>query len=73
MQLQELLDKGFIRPSVSPWGASILFVKDESVRLCIDYQKLNKVVVKNKYSLPQIDHMFDQLQGAVVLEDRLTI
>ncbi|KAA0046287.1 ty3-gypsy retrotransposon protein [Cucumis melo var. makuwa] len=68
VQLQELLDKGFIRLSVSPWGAPVLFVKkkDGSMRLCIDYRELNKVTVKNKYSLPRIDDLFDQLQGATV-------
>ncbi|KAL0533473.1 hypothetical protein IC582_030313 [Cucumis melo] len=68
VQLQELLDKGFIRPSVSPWGASVLFVKkkDGSMRLCIDYRELNKVTVKNRYPLPRIDDLFDQLQGATV-------
>ncbi|KAA0037248.1 pol protein [Cucumis melo var. makuwa] len=68
VQLQELLDKGFIRPSVSPWGAPVLFVKkkDESMRLCIDYRELNKVTVKNRYPLPIIDDLFDQLQGATV-------
>ena len=62
VQLQELLDRGFIRPSVSPWGASVLFVKkkDGSLRLCIDYRKLNKLTVKNKYPLPRIDDLFDQ-------------
>ena len=67
-QLQELLDKGLIRPSVSPWGAPILFVKkkDESLRLCIDYRELNRVTVKNKYPLPRIDDLFDQLAGAAV-------
>ena len=67
-QLQELLDKGFIRPSVSLSGAPILFVKkkDGSMRLCIDYRKLNKVTIKNKYPLPRIDDLFDQLQGAMV-------
>ncbi|XP_022957288.1 uncharacterized protein LOC111458730 [Cucurbita moschata] len=67
-QLQELLDKGFIRPSVSPWGAPVLFVKkkDGSLRLCIDYRELNKVTIKNKYPLPRIDDLFDQLQGATV-------
>ena len=56
-QLQELLDKGLIRPSVSSWGARVLFVKkkDGSLRLCIDYQELNRVTVKNKYPLPRID------------------
>ena len=65
-QLQDLLDKGFIRPSTSPWGAPVLFVKkkDGSLRLCIDYRQLNKVTVKNKYPLPRIDDLFDQLQGA---------
>ncbi|KAA0032467.1 pol protein [Cucumis melo var. makuwa] len=68
VQLQELLDKGFIRPSVSPWGAPVLFVKkkDGSMRLCIDYMELNKVTVKNRYPLPRIDDLFDQLQGATV-------
>ena len=68
IQLQEFLDKGFIRPSVSPWGAPALFVKkkDGSMRLCINYRELNKVTVRNKYPLPQIDDLFDQLQGACV-------
>src|SRR5262249_22399571 len=67
-QLQELLDQGFIRPSVSPWGAPVLFVKkkDGSMRLCIDYRELNKVTIKNRYPLPRIDDLFDQLQGASV-------
>jgi len=65
-QLQELLDKGFIRPSSSPWGAPVLFVKkkDGTLRLCIDYRQLNRVTVRNKYPLPRIDDLFDQLQGA---------
>ena len=65
-QLQELLVKGFIRPSTFPWGAPVLFVKkkDGTLRLCIDYRELNKVTVKNKYPLPRIDDFFDQLQGA---------
>ncbi|XP_073222496.1 uncharacterized protein [Cicer arietinum] len=65
-QLQDLLDKCFIRPSSYPWGAPILFVnkKDGSMRLCVDYRQLNKVTVKNKYPLPHIDELFDQLQGA---------
>ena len=68
VQLQELLDKGFIRPSFSPWGAPVLFVKkkDGTLRLCIDYRELNKVTIKNKYPLPRIDDLFDQLQGASV-------
>ncbi|KAL0545085.1 hypothetical protein IC582_020226 [Cucumis melo] len=68
VQLQELMDKGFIRPSVSPWGVPVLFVKkkDGSMRLCIDYKELNKVTVKNRYPLPRIDDLFDQLQGATV-------
>ena len=67
-QLQELLDKGFIRPSVSPWGAPVLFIqkKDGTLRMCIDYQKINKVTVKNKYLLPRIEDLFDQLRGASV-------
>ncbi|GJY78996.1 putative reverse transcriptase domain-containing protein [Tanacetum coccineum] len=65
-QLQELIDRGFIRPSVSPWGASVLFVKkkDGSMRLCIDYRELNRVTIRNRYPLPRIDDLFDQLQGA---------
>ncbi|KAJ0921353.1 putative nucleotidyltransferase, Ribonuclease H [Helianthus annuus] len=65
-QLQELLDKGFIRPSTSPWGAPVLFVKkkDGSFRMCIDYRELNKLTIKNRYPLPRIDDLFDQLQGA---------
>ena len=67
-QLQELLDKGFIRPSASPWGAPVLFMKkkDGTMRLCIDYRELNQVTVRNKYPLPRIDDLFDQLQGAQV-------
>ncbi|GJT52684.1 putative reverse transcriptase domain-containing protein [Tanacetum coccineum] len=65
-QLQELQDKGFIRPSHSPWGAPVLFVKkkDGSFRMCIDYRELNKLTIKNRYPLPRIDDLFDQLQGA---------
>ncbi|GJW69361.1 putative reverse transcriptase domain-containing protein [Tanacetum coccineum] len=65
-QLKELSDKGFIRPSSSPWGAPVLFVKkkDGSFRMCIDYRELNKLTVKNRYSLPRIDDLFDQLQGS---------
>ncbi|GJT13595.1 putative reverse transcriptase domain-containing protein [Tanacetum coccineum] len=64
-QLQELFDKGFIRPSFSPWGAPILFVKknDGSFQMCIDCRELNKITVKNRYPLPRINYLFDQLQG----------
>jgi hypothetical protein len=67
-QLQELLDKGFIRPSTSPWGCPALFVKKKakSLRLCVDYRPLNAVTVKNKYPLPRIDVLFDHLVGAKV-------
>ncbi|GJS73846.1 putative reverse transcriptase domain-containing protein [Tanacetum coccineum] len=67
-QLQELAYKGFIRPSSSPWGALVLFVKkkDRSFRMCIDYRELNKPTVKNRYPLPRIDDLFDQLQGSSV-------
>ncbi|GJZ72705.1 hypothetical protein Tco_0636851 [Tanacetum coccineum] len=62
-QLQELADRGFLRPSTSPWGAPILFVKkkDGSFRMFIDYQELNKLTVKNRYPLPRIDDLFDHL------------
>ncbi|GJX62338.1 putative reverse transcriptase domain-containing protein [Tanacetum coccineum] len=65
-QLRELQDKGFIRPSSSPWGAPVLFVKkkDGSFRMCIDYRELNKMTIKNRYPLPRIDDLFDQLQGS---------
>jgi hypothetical protein len=61
IQLQELLDKEYIRPSVSAWGAPVLFVKnkDETLRLCINYRQLNKMTIKNKYPLPRINDMFD--------------
>jgi hypothetical protein len=67
-QLQELLDKGYIRPSSSPWGCPALFVKkkDGSLRLCVDYKPLNAVTIKNKYPLPRIDVLFNQLAGAKV-------
>ncbi|GJZ95179.1 putative reverse transcriptase domain-containing protein [Tanacetum coccineum] len=67
-QLQELSDKGFIRPSSSPWGAPVLFVKkkDGSFRMCIDYRELNKLTMKNHYPLPRIDDLFDQLQGSSI-------
>jgi hypothetical protein len=68
IQLQELLDKGYIRPSASPWGCSALFVKkkDNSLRLCVDYRPLNAVTIKNKYPLPRIDILFDQLARAKI-------
>ena len=68
VQLQELLNKGFIKPSTSPWGAPVLFAKkkDKTLRLCIDYRQLNRVTIKNRYILPRIDDLFDQLRGAQV-------
>jgi hypothetical protein len=68
IQLQGLLDKGYIRPSTSPWGCSALFVekKEEELHLCVDFRSLNVVTIKNKYSLPCIDILFDQLDGAQV-------
>jgi hypothetical protein len=68
MQLEEILKKGYIRPSVSPWGAPILFVKkkDGTLRLCIDFRQLNKKTIKNKYHLPRIDDLFDQLKDAKI-------
>ncbi|KAL4310650.1 hypothetical protein GQ457_01G020540 [Hibiscus cannabinus] len=67
-QLEELQSKGFIKPSISPWGAPVLFVKkkDGSMRLCIDYRQLNRVTIKNKYPLPRIEDLFDQLKDASV-------
>jgi hypothetical protein len=68
LQLQELLDKGYIHPSASPWGCPALFVKkkDNSLRLCVDYRPLNVVTIKNKYPFPRIDILFDQLAGAKI-------
>ena len=68
MQLQELLDKKYIRPSVSPWGAPVLFVKkkDGTLKLRIDYRHLKKVTMKNKYPFPRIDDLFDQMRGEKV-------
>ena len=67
-QIDDLEKKGFIRSSVSPWAAPVLFVKkkDGSMRMCIDYRDLNNVTIKNKYPLPRIDDLFDQLAGAQV-------
>ena len=68
VQLQKILDKGFVRPSVSPWGAPVLFVKkkDDTLRMCIDYRQINKVTVKNKYPFSRIEDLFDQLKGVGV-------
>jgi hypothetical protein len=68
VQLKELLDKGYIRPSSSPWDCPALFVKkkDQSLKLCVDYRPLNTVTIKNKYALPHIDILFDQLVSAKV-------
>nr|GFD23903.1 putative reverse transcriptase domain-containing protein [Tanacetum cinerariifolium] len=68
-QLKELQEKGFIRPSHSPWGAPVLFIKkkDGAMRMCIDYRELNKLTIKNRYPLSRIDDLFDQLQGACCL------
>jgi hypothetical protein len=66
-QLQDLLEKGFIRPSSSPWGCPAIFVKkDQTLQMCVDYRPLNEVTIKNKYPLPWIDILFDQLTGARV-------
>jgi hypothetical protein len=67
-QLQELLEKGFIRPSSSPWGCPAIFVKkkDQTLRMCVDYRSLNEVTIKNMYPLPRIDILFDQLTRARV-------
>jgi len=66
--LKEMLDKGYIRPSVSPWGALVLFVRKKygTLRLCIDYKQFNKVTTKNRFHLPRIDDLFDQLKGAIM-------
>ena len=68
VQLQKLLDKGFIRPNTSPWGASVLDAKKsgKTLRLCIDYRQLNGVTIQNRYLLPRTDDLFDQLRGARV-------
>jgi hypothetical protein len=71
VQLNKLLDKGYIRPSSSPWGCLPLFVKkkDQSLRLCVDYRPLNAVTIKNKYPLPRIDILFDQFAGAKIFSN----
>ena len=68
VQLQKIFDKGFIRPSTSPWGAPVLFAKkkDKTLLLCIDYRQLNRVTIKNRYPLLRIDDLFDQLKRARV-------
>jgi len=68
LQLKEILENGYIRPSVSPWGTPILFLKnkDGTLRLCIDYMQLNKVTIKNRYPLSRDDHMLDQVKGEMV-------
>ena len=65
VQIQELLDKGFIKPNTSPWGAPVWFSKkkDKTLQLCIDYQQWNRVTIKNRYPVPRIDDLFDQLRG----------
>jgi hypothetical protein len=71
IQLQELLDKEYIRSSVSPWGEPVIFVKnkDDTLRLCIDYRQLNKMTIKNKYPLPMINDLFDQVFGAKIFSN----
>jgi hypothetical protein len=65
-QLAEMQKKGFIRPSSSQWGAPVLFIekKDKTQRMCVDYQSLNEMMIKNKYPLPRIEDLFDQMKGA---------
>jgi hypothetical protein len=73
--IKELLEKGFIHPSSSPWEAPVIFVlkKDGTQRLSMDYRALNEVTIKNKYPLHRIDDLFDQLHGVCVLKDRSSI
>ena len=68
LQLQELIEKGYIQASVSPWGEPILFVKkkDYAIHMCIDYHQLNKMTIKNRYPLPRIDDLFNQVGGAKI-------
>jgi hypothetical protein len=74
-KIDELLEKGYIRPSTSPWVALVLFVekKDGTKRMCIDYRALNEVTIKNKYPLPRIEDLFDQLRGASVSQNRFEV
>jgi hypothetical protein len=69
LKIKEIMDKGYIYPSVSPWGAPTIFVKkkDDTLRLCIDYRKLDKMTIKNKYPLPRIDDLFDKLRGFKII------
>jgi hypothetical protein len=71
LQLKEMMEKGYIQPSVSSWGAPALFVKknDGTLRLCIYCRQLNKMKIKNKYPLPKIDDLFDQLRGAIIFSN----
>jgi hypothetical protein len=71
LQLKDMWDKGYIQPSVSPWGAPTLFVKNKNgtLKLCIDYRQHNKVTIKNKYPLPRIDDLFDQLRGDTIFSN----
>ena len=71
LQLQELIEKGYIQPTVSPWGVLILFVrkKDGTMQMCIDYHQLNKMTIKNRYPLPRIDDLFDQVGGAKIFSN----
>ena len=68
-QLKDLLEKGIIQRTIYPWGSPVFFVKkkDGSLRMCIDYHQLNKITIKNKYHLPRIDDLFDQLQSAIYI------
>jgi hypothetical protein len=68
LQLKEMMDKGYIHPNMSPWGSPVMFVKnkDDTLRLCIEYRQLNKVTIKNKYPLPRIDDLFNQLGGVSI-------
>ena len=71
LQLQELIEKGYIQPSVSPWGAPIFLVKnkDSMMQMCINYQQLNTMTIKNRYALPRIDYLFDQVGGARIFSN----